>query len=528
VLRSRSLKQVTLADRYDVVVIGSGLGGMVTARLLAETGKNVLVLERHYTLGGFTHVFRRKGWEWDVGVHYVGRVHEPQHIMRRLLDRVSDGELNWEWMGEVYDRIIFPDATYEFRSGVSEFKDGLKQHFTRSRDAKAIDAYVEAVFDAVKTSKWFHMEKALRGMKAVALGPFFRRGFLHHSRKTTWEVLRGITDNERLVGVLTGQYGDYGLPPRQSSFAMHAAVVHHYFKGGSYPVGGSARFAETIVAGIERAGGTCVVRAPVRKITLEGGRVTGVELETGQRIAADLVVSNAGAINTFEHLLPDAGEAPWRGALTRLEPSVAHASLYLGFDGSPDDLNLPRANDWIYPGYDHDTSVHRFLADPDAALPLVYLSFPAAKDPDFPRRFPGKSTVEAITLAPWERFRRWKDTRWKHRGEDYEREKKALTDRLLAALFEQHPQLKPALAYHELSTPLSTRHFTGYEHGEIYGLSHDPDRFESKLLRPKTPIEGLYLTGQDVVTCGIGGALMSGFLTASVITDRNLLQPPTA
>lgn len=523
----RSYKQAPVDERYDAIVIGSGLGGMTTALLLAERGERVALLERHYVLGGFTHVFRRKGYEWDVGVHYVGEVHRPQSILRQLFDHITGGELQWAEMGEVYDRIVFGDEEYPLRAGVPAFKAGLREKFPSEAHARAIDAYVDAVFAAVKASRSFFVEKAMGSVSAWAAGGLLRRKYLAHTRKTTWEVLRSLTDDPRLAGVLAGQYGDYGLPPRQSSFGMHASLVKHYLAGGCYPVGGSGRIAETIVPRIEAAGGVALTNAPVEELLVEGGAVIGVRMADGREIRAAKVVSNAGASNTFERLVP----APERerlglpGKLQGLRPSASHASLYLGLRGTAAELRLPKANYWIYPegGYDHDANVERYLADEDAPLPVAYISFPSAKDPDFERRHPGRATIEIVTLAPWERFARWAERPWKQRGDDYQAAKQRLAARLLEPLLRYEPHVQGAIELQELSTPLSTRHFTAYGHGEIYGLSHDPARFEQRLLRPRTPLRNLWLTGQDIVTCGVGGALLSGYLTASAITGENLV-----
>lgn len=523
----RSYKQAPVDERYDAIVIGSGLGGMTTALLLAERGQRVALLERHYVLGGFTHVFRRKGWEWDVGVHYVGEVHRPQSVLRQLFDHVTGGELQWAEMGEVYDRIVFGDEEYPLRAGVSAFKEGLRERFTTPAHARSIDAYVDAVFDAVKASRSFFVEKALGSVSAWAASGLMRRKYLAHTRKTTWEVLRSLTDDPRLVGVLCGQYGDYGLPPKQSSFGMHASLVKHYLAGGCYPVGGSARIAETIVPRLEAAGGVALTNAEVETLLVEGGAVTGVRMADGREIRAARVVSNAGVMGTFERLVPpqERERLGIASKLRPLRPSAAHASLYLGLRGTAAELRLPKANYWIYPdgGYDHDANVERYLADEGAPLPVAYISFPSAKDPDFERRYPGRATIEIVTLAPWERWSRWAEHPWKKRGDDYQAAKQRLAERLLEPLLRHEPQVQAAIELQELSTPLSTRHFTAYGHGEIYGLSHDPERFEQKLLRPKTPIKDLWLTGQDVVTCGVGGALLSGFLTASAITGENLV-----
>ncbi len=522
----RSYKQVSLDAHYDAIVIGSGLGGMTSALLLAKRGQRVLLLERHYVLGGFTHVFRRKDYEWDVGVHYVGEVHRPQSVLRQLFDHVTDGELEWEPMGEVYDRIIFGDEEYPLRSGVKEFKAGLREKFTTAAHAKAIDDYVDLVFEAVKTSRNYFIEKALGKVGSWAAGGLMRRKYLAHTRKTTWEVLRSLTDDPKLIGVLCGQYGDYGLPPKQSAFGMHASVVKHYFAGGCYPVGGSARIAETMIPRLEEAGGVAVTNAPVEELVMEGGKVVGVRMADDREIRAPLVVSNAGVLNTFGRLVPEdsRGQLGLGDAMDTLSPSASHISLYIGLNRTAADLKLPRANYWIYPDdYDHDAVVQRFVEDDDAPLPVVYISFPSAKDPDFERRHPGRSTIEIVTLAPWERFTQWADQPWRRRDEDYQAYKDRLADRLLEQLFRFEPQVRDAIEHTELSTPLSTRHFTAYQQGEIYGLSHDPERFDQRFLRPRTPLKNLYLTGQDICTCGVGGALLSGFLTVSAITGENLV-----
>ena len=520
-----SYKRVKPKKNYDVIIIGSGIGGLAAAAILGKEGYSVLVLERHYTIGGFTHVFKRKDFEWDVGLHYIGEAHREGSFINVLFNYISDGELKWEPMENVFDRIYFGDKSYDYVTGREELIAKFKEYFPA--EEAAIDQYFSLVKEVQRASRNFFMEKALPPLAAKITGGKLRKKMLEYSRKTTYEVLRELTDNEELIAVLTGQYGDYGLPPKQSSFVIHCQVTGHYFNGGCYPVGGSGRIAETVAAVIEKNGGLVLSNADVAEVLTEGKKAVGVRMEDGNEYRSKLVISNAGVWNTFSKLVPEnlREKLGFTDKLKKVEPSVAHVCLYVGLEGTTEELDLKTTNYWIYPdNYDHDQNVENYLKDPEnSPLPVCYVSFPSAKDPDWERRFPGRSTIEIITLAPYEWFQKWEDSRWKKRGEEYDAYKERISEQLLNELYKKNPNLKGKVIHAELSTPLSTKHFANYQMGEIYGLQHTPDRFEHKFLRADTPIKNFYLTGQDIVTVGIGGGLAGGLLTASAIRKKNLV-----
>lgn len=503
-------------DHYDAIIIGSGIGGLATAALLSKLGKRVCVLEQHYTAGGYTHSYEREGYEWDVGVHYVGEVHKPWSVIRRVFDVISDGNLHWAPMDDHYDRIVLGEQVIDYVAGREQFKAEMKRHFPT--EAAAIDRYVELLSEVSARVPKFFAGQAMPRALGLLYAKLRRWWLPDYCFKSTREVLEGLTRNEQLIGALTAQWGDYGLPPSQSSFLMHAMVAKHYITGGNYPVGGAVSMAETIIPVIEAAGGQVFTYAGVDKILIENGRAVGVRLQKdGVELRAPQIVSCAGLVPTYTRLVPrEAAEAAGLLApLKQVELSAATLCLYAGFKGNASELGLPKTNYWVYPSADHDGNLQAFESRQSEAMPLIYISFPSAKDPSWDARYPHKSTVEIVapTLPQW--FEQWKGSTWGKRGEDYEAFKAKLTEQLLETLYRFQPQLREHLDFCELGTPLSTEWFQWNEQGEIYGIEHTVQRFDQHWIHSQTPIKGLYLTGADTVTAGVGGALMAGVLTAS-------------
>ncbi|RYZ52667.1 MAG: FAD-dependent oxidoreductase, partial [Proteobacteria bacterium] len=238
------LHRAAIEDDYDSIVIGSGMGGLTTAVCLAKAGHKVLVLERHYTAGGFTHTYQRKGYEWDVGLHYIGEVHRKGSSMRRMFDFVSDAKLEWKEMDPVYDRIFVGSKPYDYVKGEAQFKAQMCEYFPEEK--AAINTYVKLIKRVNWLASPFFLEKALPPLLARLFYRKLTTPYLQYANRTTGEVLKSLTQNERLITVLSGQWGDYGLPPAESSFAMHALVAKHYLDGANYPVGGSASIARSI------------------------------------------------------------------------------------------------------------------------------------------------------------------------------------------------------------------------------------------------------------------------------------------
>jgi len=513
-----------LASKYDAIVIGSGMGGLTTAAMLSDLGWTVCVLDQHYTAGGYTHSYERNGYEWDVGVHYIGDVGAKTRT-RQMFDYLSSGKLEWAPMDAEYDRFYVGDKVFNTQAGKREFRDNLIRQFPD--ETKAINRYLRLLDKVGNAMTAFALKRVLGFWQRLALWPYF---MLKSSRvlfKNTYDVLSELTDDQDLIAVLCGQWGDMGLPPKQSTFLVHSMIARHYLYGGFYPVGGSWKIADSIIPKIQASGGEVFTYARVSQIVIEEGEVRGVEMNDGHRIECGCVISTAGVSNTFNELLSAkvARSAGYAKKLDTVEPSLAHLGVYIGLKETANELGLPKTNFWIYPDNNYDAAVERFMGNSDEVFPVVYISFPSAKDPDYLNRHPGTATIEIVAPAPYQWFEKWQDRTWGKRGEEYDAFKEGLGERLMEYLYERLPELRGKVDYYEVSTPLSTNWFGGYRNGELYGLSHTPFRMQQDWLRPKTSIPGLWLSGQDILTCGVTGAMMAGVLTVTSIVGMRKISP---
>ena len=502
-------------NKFDAIVIGSGIGGLAFAAIMAKLRKwRVLVLERHFKIGGFTHTFARPGgWSWDVGLHYVGDMGDGM-MSRRLFDFITDGKVKWSPLPDVYDVFLYPSLEFKVPAGEDRFcaaliaafpdeRDGIEQYF---RDLKSAQGWLNRHFMALVTPQ------PISWLVSAANGPLSEKplGLTRH-------YLEQRIREPRLRAVLISQWADYGLPPGQSAFVTHAIIANHYFNGAWYPAGGAGEIAEAAGAVIRAAGGDLLANHEVTKILLEGNRAVGVEANVrkgkgGARaeFRAPVVVSDAGAWNTFARLLPSTAGLPFRTELAKPPAGFECVELFLGLRSDPRALGFHGENYWMFSSFDHDDIYARRdeLLGGDAQM--AYLSFPSLKDPRATRH-----TAELIAPLSYRALETYRDEPWRRRSAGYESAKGRITEGLLNIVERYRPGFRALVEYAELGTPLTFEYFTAAPSGAIYGYPGTPEKFRKRWLRPDTPIRNLYLTGSDAGILGIVGAFMGGVLTAS-------------
>jgi len=367
---------------------------------------------------------------------------------------------------------------------------------------------------------------------------FFTNLWSGEKDKTTLEIVQSLTDDKDLQTAMTYCWGDFGTVPEKSHFSMMSLLHQHYRYGAFYPVGGASEIALNIIPVIEKTGGRVLVKADVTDILHNGKKVHGIIVKKGSekyKIEAPLVISSAGVYNTFQRLLPQqvAEKSYFLDICKQLKPGVAAMNIFIGLNASNEELNLKAHNIWAFNTNDTQGSLVEYMekdveAALDAEIPLLFISFPSAKDPNW-KNHPGrdgKSTCVAVTLANWEWYKRFEKEPVKRRGDEYEGIKNTVGEIMLEQICKLFPQIRDHIDYKDIGTPVTNKHYIAQPHGEIYGLDHTRERMHPLMaskLRAKTDIPGLYLTGQDILSCGFTGALFASLLTASAVLERNVL-----
>lgn len=517
-------KRKAQIDDLDVVVIGSGMGGLMCAGLLSRAGLRCLVLEQHYVAGGCMHMFDDQGYEFDTGLHYVGNIEKR----KKYLDLVLQKPLQWEQMGCLedgfaYDEIVVgpngQETSVKVPAGRAAYVDAIEAAFPGSR--AMVERWVDFCMKVIKSDTYIELKLIKPVWLARLINFFISANFFKWTKQCVVDEIKNfIPSDARLRAVLMGIFGNYASKPSEASVYIHATVAMHYLGGGYYPQGGSIGLAREMIPTIERTGGRVLVRKAVKQIMIENGRAVGVVMENGDEIRSRYVVSACGAANTWKRLVPST-HVP-RGILAKIEEVGMSATLmylFVGLDAPQEQLQLPSRNIWRWPcseDHDLDAMISAFQADPAKAPVPLFIGFPSAKDPTFAERFPGKSTAVLLTIGSYDWFSKWESTTWGKRGQEYNDFKKMLETRILEeGLHHMWPQTRGHVTYTSLATSLSYNHFIGSMRGEAYGLNSKADRFDPKdWLRPETAVPGLYMTGQDVAVFGFAGAVMSGVLTA--------------
>lgn len=487
-------------SKADVVVIGAGLGGLAAAAHLATRGRCVTVLEAHDRPGGYATTFDRGAFTFEVGLHLLDAM-GPGQPGRLVLDALGIGDLPLLTPTHLR-RELWPDHDLRVPQGLGAYLDLLGGHFPAERHGlDALAALAESLH-----SESIALDSPLpRGAPGAsgALGPFSPI-----ARKTAGAVVDAHLADPRLRAILDlFASGWLGLPlDRLSALQWLIPWYSYHALGGSYPEGGSPALSQALAAIVERSGGAVRLALPARRVHVRRGRVTGVELATGEILDTTTVISNVSPQQTFGTLLdPAAVEPRYLARLARMEPSVSCFKIWLGLDSpAPEGLEY---DTYLAPTYEPARAT---TVDPRAAAISVVLPTRLG-----PRLAPASRSIVSISMlvdtAAWNAAVAAQPDLRTTAAE-------ILVARVEAALF---PGLRARTEVREIATPSTFERFTRNPGGSVYGWAARVDQCGAARLDHATPIDGLHLAGAWTRPGGgFTSALRSGLRAARAVLSR--------
>ncbi|BDB39685.1 MULTISPECIES: FAD-dependent oxidoreductase [Mycobacterium] len=520
-------------QRYEIIVIGSGLGGLVSAACLAASGKSVLVLEQHEILGGCSQVFRRKGkWEFDCGVHYVGGcVPGSDSLIPTVLrglgveDRIEWSRLDDDGM----DTVVLPEHTFRVPTNWDGFADNLAQTFPA--DATGLrNCVAELRLIGEGADRINDVPHSVRVVLPLARRPRELAVIVRALEQPIGRMFDRHRLSPKARTALLSLIHLHNTPPSRTPALLVAALLRHYFKAGAYfPTQGGQVLAANLAEVILSHGGTIRTKARVRSIDIQAGRVTGVTLTDGEAIGTDIVISNADAHRTFLDLVGP--EHLRRRTVDRIRAFRRPHSIFSTYIAADIDIAATRpATNYILHGrYDVQTTYD--MLDHGQWDPRGWLAISSPTLKTQGRKhfgIPGHSSIEAFTAVPAE-YEFWGGgdpmAGPSYKGSPTYIQRKAeieasVMDRVLDTL----PELTGHIVWQESATPLSHERFT------LSRMPYGPENAKDQIgpgrrLSVRTEIDGLFLAGASTVYLyGIAFTMRGGVGTASHVLGRDLLK----
>jgi all-trans-retinol 13,14-reductase len=488
---------------FDFIIIGSGLGGLVSGIILAKEGYSVCILEKNHQAGGNLQTFTRDGHTFSTGLHYIGSMDEGQTLHRffkylGITDHLKLHKLD----PQGFDRIVFGEEenSYSLAQGWDHFRESLTEQFPAEKHA--IETYTENVRNTIKGIPLYNLETA--GTSNLDISTVAR---------CTMPFLGSLTENKRLQHVLAAANSVYHAAANRTPFYIHSCIRNSFVNSAWKITGGSGHLVEVLLETLASCGVKVILDAEVTGFSLDSDKVAGVVLKDGRKFFGKTFISDLHPSATLSLGGLEKIRNTYRKRIESLENTAGFFTLYLVFKEN----FFPYLNYNLF-YYKNDKYFTDRLAETDwPHTCMIYTPF-HEEGQIFSR------TASVISFMDTEDCRKWTDLPSHQRGDDYNEFKEIRAMKLLDEVEKRFPGIRSGIEKYYVSTPATFKDFTGSPDGSGYGIlkdCHDPVR---SIILPRTKVPNLYFTGQNLNIHGVLGTTISAIVTCSeFIGFRNLL-----
>lgn len=486
-------------NHSDILIIGSGLGGLVSAYILSKNGYKVTVLEKNVQIGGCLQTFKRFGVKFDTGMHYIGSMDENQ-ILYRLFNYLNLSDIPLSRLDRNgYDVISIAGESYKFASGYENFIETLSKSFPNRKDD--IKNYIKQIREIALSSPLYNMKEA-EGHT------FINADYIKTSIN---DFIASITTDYRLQNVLAGNLPLYAGIKDKTPTYIHALINTFYIQSAFRIVGGSDFIAKSLANSIRSFGGEIITSCEVKEIIFDDHKATGVRLNDGTIIEATSFISNIHPEATINMTDTPLIRKVYKERIRNLENSLSNFTVYIKF----------KENATPYLNYNY-----YFYENENVWKPYDY------KDTNYPQNYlymhqchADKATyaqsAELIGYMKFEEVKQWENTTIGKRGEDYKAFKEKKARQLLDKLEESFPGINAAIDSYETSSPLTYRDYTATKGGSMYGIIRDKNFPLQTLISQSTKVPNLFMTGQNINSHGILGVTIGAIITCAEFLGLN-------
>ena len=486
-----------------VIIIGGGLGGLNTACLLCKEGYRVTVLEKHHTVGGGLHTFRRQGVVYETGIHYISGF-QPGGIFRKfysflgIFDRLKIKPLD----PEAFDVILVKEDGRKYPVGIGKanFIDQWGRLFPEEKEN--IRRYTEALYAIA--DKFYLCNMRLPDVDiqelyqneevAMPVGKFIAR----YIRDPHLQTL--LAWNNALYA------GDYERTP----VYVHAIINRLFIEGASRFVGGSQQLADAMADMIRAYGGEVICGDGVREIVAQDRQVQYVVTEKGKRYAAKQYVSSLHPATTLNLIDPSQFVKAYRNRMHSIPNTYSAFVLFVKMK----EKSFPYLNSNMYctDKYSQIWEIGRYKPE-EWPTGMMVMTPPEAEGKE---EYAQKIIINC--LMNFDDVRRWEHTSRMQRGEEYEAFKKACEEKVLRKFESYFPGVRDKIESYFGATPLTIRDYTGSKEGSLYGYVKDCNNLVQSHISPNTKVRNLWLTGQNINLHGILGVPLNAMITVAGMT----------